>query len=66
MEQDDITCSVICSFASHLQTAVGVISHLSVVERNSPTSVQRRLSLTHEGLEKDIPDGIAPTSVMNK
>ena len=39
---------------------------LCTVERNGPTPVQRRLSLTHVHLGKNIPGGAVLTSAMNK
>ena len=65
MGQDVITCSAVCSFASHLQAAVETIPHLCVSERNKPTPVRRRLSLTHAGLGTLNPGGIGLTSSIN-
>ena len=55
-----------CSFALHSQAAIRAIPHLCIVERNSPTPVRRRLSLTHAGLGKDISDSIELKPAMNE
>ena len=56
-----ITCSAVCSFASHLQAAVQAITHLCVSEWNRPTLVERQLSLTYAGLGKLNSSGIGLT-----
>ena len=52
MENEAGCYSMVCSFflRLHSQVAVGVIPHLCIVKRNKPTPVQRRLSLTQDGL----------------
>ena len=62
MEQNVFSCSAVCSFAPHLQAAVGATRHLCIVERNSPASVRKCLNLTHAGLGKDITYGVELTS----
>ena len=58
-----LSCLLLCATpTSHRR---GIL-HLCIVERNSPTPVRRRLSLTYAGLEKDIPDGAKLTSAMNE
>jgi len=48
---------LVCSrpFASLLQFAENTKPHLCIVERNSPTPLRRRFSLTQEGLGRVIP-----------
>jgi len=43
----------VCSSTPHLQFAEGTKPHLCIVERNCPTPVRRRFSLTQEGLGSD-------------
>jgi len=52
--------SAVCSSAPHLQFAEGIKPHLCIVERNSPTPVRRRFSLTQEGLHRVILGGEGP------
>ena len=52
------------SLTPHSEFEVDATLHLCIVERNIPTPVGKRLSLTHEGLGKDISDGTEPTSGM--
>ena len=54
--------SAVCSSAPHLQTAVGAIPHLCTIERNKPTPVQRRLSLTQDVPGRYIPSRLGMTS----
>ena len=65
MGQDIIT--VVCSFAPvpHLQAAVEAVLHLCISERNRPTSVWKRSSLTHAGLGKLNPGAVGLTSLIN-
>ena len=56
-----LSCLLLCTT---LKAAVEVILPLCIVERNSPTLVRRRLSLTHAGLGKNILDGTQLTYVM--
>ena len=65
MGQDVAKWSAVCSFAPHSQAAVETIPYLGVSERNRPTPVLRRLSLTHADLEKSNPGGVGPTSLIN-
>ena len=65
MEQDVITCSAVCAFAPHSHAAIEAIPHLCISERNRPTPIRRRLSLTYIGLEKLNSVGIELTSLIN-
>jgi len=49
----------------HLQFAEGTKPHLCIVERNSPTPVRRRISLTQESLGRVIPGGEGPGDGIN-
>ena len=51
-----IRSTLACRWGSHTRSCI--------VERNRPTPVRRRLSLTQAGLGKCIPDGREPTSAM--
>jgi len=55
--------STVCSSAPHLQFAECTKLHLCIVERNNPTPVRRRFSLTQEGL--CIPGGEGPGDGIN-
>jgi len=57
--------SAVCSSAPHLQFAEGTKPHLCIVERNSPTQVRRRFSLTQEDLGRVIPGGERPGDGIN-
>jgi len=57
--------SAVCSSAPHLQFAEDTKPHLCIVERNSPTPVRRRFSLTQEGLCRVIPGGEGPGDGIN-
>jgi len=52
-------------FTPQLQYAEGTETHVCIVERNSPTSVRRRFSLTQEGLGRVIPGGEGPEDGIN-
>jgi len=56
---------LICSSSQHLQFAEGTKSHLCIVERNCPTPVRRRFSLTQKGLCRIISDGEGPGDGIN-
>jgi len=49
----------------HLQYADGTKPHLCIDERNSPTPVRRRFSLSQEGLDRIIPGGERPGDGIN-
>jgi len=51
---------LLCSEAALLQFAEGTKAHLCIVERNSPTPVRRRFSVTQEDLGRVIPGGSFP------
>ena len=61
MRQVVITYSAVCSFAPRSQAAVEAMPYLCVSERNRPTSVRKRLSLTHAGLGRLITGGVELT-----
>ena len=52
-----ITWSAVCSSAPHSQLALEAKPHLCINERNLPTPVRRRFSLTQAGLGRSIPAG---------
>ena len=52
--------------APNSQAAVGAITHLCIVERDSPTPVRRRLRRTNANLGKNIFDGAVLTFAMNE
>ena len=54
------TWSSVCSEALHSQFGEGARPHLCIDERNRPTPVRRRLSLTQAARGKLIPIGLAP------
>ena len=64
MGQDVIMWSAVCFSKSHSQAAVRAIPHLYNVERNKPTPVRSRLSLTQNGLDRYFPRGLGLTSGM--
>jgi len=55
----------VCSSATHLQFAEITKPHLCIVERNSPTLVRRRFSVTQEGLGRVISGGKKPRDGIN-
>jgi len=63
--QEGSMWSAVCSSVPHLQFAEGTKPHLCIVERNSPTAVRRRFSLTQEGLSRVIPGGEGPGDGIN-
>ena len=52
------TWSAVCSKALHSQFGEGARPHLYMDERNRPTPVLKRLSLTQAAREKPIPTGL--------
>ena len=56
------TWSAVCSEAPHSQFGEGARPHLCMDKWNRPTSVRRRLSLTHAARGKPIPTGLALVS----
>ena len=65
MVQDVIKFSAFCFFAPHSQAAVEAVLHLCVSERNRPTPIRRRFSLTHAGLGKLNSGGVGLISSIN-
>jgi len=53
-------------FAPHQQFADGTKPHLCIAERNSPTPVRRRFSLTQEGIGRVIPGDEGPVDGINE
>ena len=56
------TWSAVCSEAPHSQFGEGARPHLCMDERNRPTPIRRRLSLTQAARGKPIPTGLALVS----
>jgi len=52
--------SAVCFSAPQLQFAEDTKPHLGIVQRNSPTPVRRRFSLTQKGLGRVILGGEGP------
>ena len=57
-------CSKVCSSSSHLPAALKAIHHLCTLERNNPTPMRSRLSLTQDDLDRYSPNGFELTSGM--
>ena len=66
MGLDVIACLSVCCIAPHSQAAARAISYVCIVEQNSLSPIQRRLSLTHAGLGKNICNGAVLTSAINE
>ena len=65
MGQDAITLLAVGAFAPHSHAAIEAIAHLCISERNRPTPVRRRLSLTYAGQVKLNSVGVELTSLIN-